>query len=81
MLFEAGELNTKFLVVELVIVILDVDADKIVLYVEVEGTISVLNIAVVVKWLPSRDEVRTAGVVDVFVTASVIHGPNNDIAI
>ena len=48
-LFETVELNTNFLVMELVIDILDVDTDENVLYVEVEGTISVLNIALDVK--------------------------------
>ena len=48
-LFEAVELNTNFLVMELVIDILDVDADDNVLYVEVDGTISVVNIATDVK--------------------------------
>ena len=48
-LFEAVELNTNFLVMELVIDILDVDADDNVLYVEVDGTISVVNIAPDVK--------------------------------
>ena len=80
-LFEATELNTNFLVMELVIDILDVDTDENVLYDEVEGTISVLNIALDVKWLSFTDEVRTAGVVDVFVTASVIQEPNNDMSI
>ena len=80
-LFEAIELNTNFLVMELVIDILDVDTDDNVLYDEVEETISVLNIALDVKWLPFGDEVRIAGVVDVFVTASVIQEPNNDMSI
>ena len=80
-LFEATELNTSFLVMELVIDILDVDTDDNVLYDEVEETISVLNIALDVKWLSFRDEVRTAGVVDVFVNASVIQGPSNDMSI
>ena len=80
-LFEAAELNTNFLVMELVIDILDVDTDENVLYVEVEGTISVLNMALDIKWLSFRDEVWTAGVVDVFVTASVIQEPNNDMTI
>ena len=80
-LFEATELNTSFLVMELVIDILDVDTDENVLYDEVEGTISVLNIALDVKWLSFTDEVRTAGVVDVFVTASVIQEPKNDMTI
>ena len=48
-LFETVELNTNFLVMELVIDILDVEADENVLYVEIEGTISVLNIALDVK--------------------------------
>ena len=48
-LFEAAELNTNFLVMELVIDILDVDTDENVLYVEVEGTLSVLIIALYVK--------------------------------
>ena len=48
-LFEAVELNTNFLVMELVIDILDVDTDDNVLYDEVEETISVLNIALDVK--------------------------------
>ena len=48
-LFETVELNTNFLVMELVIDILDADADENVLCVEVEGTISVLNIALDVK--------------------------------
>ena len=48
-LFEAAELNTNFLVKELVIDILDVDTDENVLYVEVEGTLSVLIIALYVK--------------------------------
>ena len=78
-LFEATELNTSFLVMELVIDILDTDEN--VLYDEVEGTISVLNIALDVKWLPFGDEVRIAGVVDVFVTASVIQEPKNDMTI
>ena len=78
-LFEAAEYNTNFLVMELVIDILDTDEN--VLYDEVEGTISVLNIALDVKWLSFGDEVRTAGVVDVFVTASVIQEPNNDMTI
>ena len=76
-LFEAVELNKNFLVMELVIDILDVDADENELYAEVEGAISVVNIALDVKWLSFRDEVRTAGVVDVFVKASVIQGPSN----
>ena len=80
-LFEATELNTSFLVMELVIDILDVDTDENVLYDEVEETISVLNIALDVKWLSFGDEVRTAGVVDVFVTASVIQEPKNDMTI
>ena len=78
-LFETVELNTNFLVMELVIDILDTDEN--VLYDEVEGAISVLNIALDVKWLSFGDEVRTAGVVDVFVTASVIQEPNNDMSI
>ena len=48
-LFETVELNTNFLVMELVIDILDVDTDDNVLYDEVEETISVLNIALDVK--------------------------------
>ena len=48
-LFETVELNTNFLVMELVIDILDVDTDENVLYDEVEETISVLNIALDVK--------------------------------
>ena len=46
-LFETVELNTNFLVMELVIDILDTDEN--VLYDEVEGAISVLNIALDVK--------------------------------
>ena len=80
-LFEAVELNTNILVIELVINILDVDTNENELYVEVEGTISVVNIALDVKWLSFRDEVWTAGVVDVFVNASVIQGPSNDMSI
>ena len=71
-LFEAFELNIIFLFMELVNDILDVDADENVLYVEVAGTISVLIIDLDVNWLSFMDEVRTAGAVDVFVTASVI---------
>ena len=48
-LFEATELNTSFLVMELVIDILDVDTDENVLYDEVEGTISVLIVDLDVK--------------------------------
>ena len=48
-LFEAAELNPNFLVMELVIDILNVDTDENVLYDEVEGAISVLNIALDVK--------------------------------
>ena len=48
-LFEAVELNKNFLVMGLVIDILDVDADENELYAEVEGAISVVNIALDVK--------------------------------
>ena len=48
-LFEAAELNTNFLVMELVIDILDVDTDENVLYTEVDGTMSVLIMTLDVK--------------------------------
>ena len=57
---------------ELVNDILDVDADENVLYVEVEGTISVLIIDLDANWLSFMEEVRTADAVDVFVTGPVI---------
>ena len=57
---------------ELVNDILDVDADENVLYVEVEGTISVLIIDLDVNWLSFMEEVRRADAVDVFVTGPVI---------
>ena len=71
-LFEAIELNTIFLAMELVTDVIYVVANENVIDVGVEGIISVLNVALYVEGLSFVDEARTVGVVDVFSTASVI---------
>ena len=72
MLFEAIESDTNFLVMDLVTDVIYVVANENVMYVGVEGIISVLNVALYVKGFSFVDEAGTAGVVGVFLTASVI---------